>query len=112
MLAVLKAVPDGPAELDRWAFHNRAQIDLIRAGIQAQKGVNLTQYQLYPLDLDNPGTWLENNQQAHNDFNAALGTQGADLTEVNFDNANEREAWVWLEHQEHSIAETALGIAS
>ena len=110
MLAVLKAVPDGPAELDRWAFHNRAQVDLIRAGIQAQKNVNLTQYQLYPVDLDNPGTWLENNQQAHNDFNQVLGLQGHDIEFVDFNNRAQLEAWVALAYMELFDASAALGV--
>jgi hypothetical protein len=31
---------------------------------------------------------------------------------VDFDNANQKEAWIWLEFQEHFRVEAVLGITS
>lgn len=109
MLACLLNTPQTEADWARWGFHHRMSHDAIVAAINAQGG-SLKVYQLDPVTLD--ADWLDRDQQAHNDFNTALHTRGADLTEVDFNAPNQVEAWVWLEHQEHATAEQALGITS
>ena len=95
----------------RWGFHHRQSHDAIVAAINAQGG-KLVTYQLDPIPKNELQDWLERDQQAHNDMNSALGTQGADLTEVNFEDANQKQAWIWLEFQEHFNVERVLGISS
>lgn len=109
MLACLLNTPKSNEDWARWGFHHRQSHDAI---VQAINGLgrSLTTYQLDPVLLNKD--WLDRDQQAHNDFNSALRISGADLTEVNFKKPNEVEAWIWLEFQEHFVAERALGISS
>ena len=109
MLACLLNAPQTDEDWARWGFHHRQSHDAIVAAINTAGG-HLSVYQLDPVTRDKD--WLDRDQQAHNDFNTALRTQGADLTEVDFEKPNEVAAWVWLEHQEHMIAERALGVVS
>lgn len=70
----------------------------------------LTFYVLDPiseLDLQN---WLRRHQQSHTDINSALGIQGSDLTDVDFRNQEEREAWSELHWSEHQQWQAATGI--
>lgn len=111
MLPCLLNAPSTAEDWMRWGFHHRQSHDAIVSAING-KGGKLVEYQLDPVTLDRITDWLDRDQQAHNDMNAALGTQGADLTEVDFANANQVQAWIWLEFQEHQRAEAALGIVS
>ena len=111
MLPCLLNAPRTDDDWARWSWHHRQSHDAIVAAINA-KGGKLQTYQLDPIPVNAIADWLDRDQQAHNDMNSALGTQGADLTEVNFDNENETQAWIWLEYQEHFNVERALGITS
>lgn len=70
----------------------------------------LTVYILDPIpdfDLQN---WLRRHQQSHNDVNSALGVQGTDLTDVDFEKQDEREAWAELHAAEHVQWQEITGI--
>lgn len=75
--------------------------------------INLTVYQVYPVNLNDPQavqTFLENNQQAHDDFNGALGLPGVDLEGVDIKDKKQLEAWTFLNYQELYDASAALEI--
>jgi hypothetical protein len=48
------------------------------------------------------GRWLLDHQKAHNAVNLYLGISGADLSELDWNNRAEVEAWVELNFLEHS----------
>ncbi len=110
MLAAVQGVPNDQAELDRWAFHNAQAIQLIIDTISTKRGVTLPSFQLYPLPIDAPDNWLMWNSQAHTNINNALGLQSHDLIEVDFENKNQLEAWIYLNYQELLAASNLLGI--
>ena len=78
--------------------------------IAAQKGKNLAQYQVDPINFTDFSTFLNNNQQAHNEMLSALGISGADLQQVDIRDANQRRAWIAIHAVEHRDAEMALKI--
>jgi hypothetical protein len=53
---------------------------------------------------------LEQHQQFHNDFNQLAGTAGNDLSDVDFKNAGQIKAWVWLNFIEHQNFHQILGV--
>lgn len=70
----------------------------------------LTEYQLDPINFNDFTTWLENNEQSHDDFNAFLKLQSSDLEEVDPKNESQMQAWINLHFREHQSAESALNI--
>lgn len=113
MLANLVTVPQTAQDWALWGFAHRDHHLLIRNAIQAQVGINLQTYDLDPVPFNDPDAlfnWLERNQLAHNDMDTTLNLQGSDLGSVDFSNANQAQAWVYLHLMEHTAAGDKLGI--
>jgi hypothetical protein len=109
-LAQLLNQPKTDAEWSLWAWSHKDQHDLIRQAIQTKYNVNLDQYVLQPINLDEPALFLDNNQQAHDDFNGVLGTRGSDLLQVDLNNPAQFQSWINLHYQEHYTASAALKV--
>lgn len=110
MLANLLNVPTSDAEWQIWSFSHRDSHVRIRQAIQTQKGVVLPDYQLDPIFPQDMQGWLQRNSQTHNDMDGALGAQGTDLLDVDFNDEKQVQAWMFSHYQEHFTAEQALGI--
>jgi hypothetical protein len=112
MLAVVSEVPRTPQEWLVWSFHHTLSHRAIIDAIFVRDQRYLTEYILDPIPTDAEviKAWLQNNQLAHADFNAVLGTQSADLTSVDFNDRKQLEAWIYLHYQSHLGAETVLRI--
>lgn len=96
---------------DVWAFSNQDNHRLIISEIQKQLNLQLSVRQLDPMPFDeNLEFWLQKHQQSHNDFTSVLGIEGADLTELNFKDRREIDAWTFLHANEHRLANQILGV--
>jgi len=103
-------VPSSPESRSQWAFaHMAHHRDCIRR-VAELGGENLTEYPLDPIDFDDPGIFIYNHQQMHNDLNSALGVFGNDLTDVEFSKPAELSAWVQLNASEHYQYNNLLGV--
>lgn len=74
---------------------------------------NLTEYVLYPFDENNKEdfqTFLENNSQAHDDFNSQLGLQSSDIEELDPKDEKALTSWIYTSYQELYSASAALKI--
>ena len=83
------------------AFWLRAHQDAHRGAAQA---TNTFLPVIDPFDVNNETareTWLADHARAHNEVNAYLKIAGADLTELNWNNPAEVQAWVDLNFLEH-----------
>jgi hypothetical protein len=103
-------VPKDPRGWSYFSFNNREDHDEIRAAILAQKSVRLNRYVLDPIAPEDLPGWLQRHAQSHIEANAALGTQGQDLQDVNLKDEKQLVAWIWNHYQEHNIWHQALGI--
>ena len=110
MLAVLQEIPKSKTEWDRWSWHHKDSHTRIRQAIQKQKSINLPEYQLDPINLEDIDIFLVHNQETHNEMNAALSLQGSDLEGIDFNDEAKRAEWFWTHYQEHRDAENSLGI--
>jgi hypothetical protein len=110
MLAATLNVPNTDTEWSLWSLNNYTVVNAIRAAVLAQKNITLPEYQIEPIPWNDLETWLNNNQQAHNDFNAALGLQSSDILHTNLKDPNERALWVYLNYMELSNACQTLAI--
>lgn len=103
-------VPKNQTDWELFAFANRDQIFAIRQAILARNGINLTEYELYPIDFNNFEAWLQRNQQSHEDFNSVLGLQSSDIESVDPKDEKQLAAWIYLQYQELFSASSVLGI--
>jgi hypothetical protein len=110
MRAVLLEIPKTDEDWDRWSFHHRQDHDVIWQAIRDQNKLNLPEYDLDPIAFDAWDQWLTRNEQAHEDVNGVLGTQGVDLEQLDPKDQDQLEAWVWLHYLEHQTWGTKLGV--
>lgn len=110
MLAILNNTPKSPQDWEVFGFNDRDQINLIRQAIQKKTGINLPEYELYPIPMEKFSDWLDRKSQAHTDFNSVLGLQSNDLTDVDIRDKKQLQAWIYLQYQELYNASAALGI--
>lgn len=110
MLAALLNVPNDEAQWSRWSFNNLDAVSQIRDAIQAQKNVRLPSYDIEPIDFNDLDGWLANNQQAHLDFNSALGLQSNDLEHTDLRDQKQKESFIWLNYMELQQASNVLKI--
>jgi len=75
------------------------------------KGVTQTsEFVLYPFPDRDQLRWMLGNQQMHNEFNAALNLNGADMESVDLKDDTDFKVWLWDHYAEHRAANIALGI--
>ena len=110
-VAALMNIPTTDNEFNQWSFaHAAHHRDCIRATF-AKNGTELAEYVLDPLNRgDGFGTWLYNHQAMHTAQNAALGTQGFDLTDTNWQDAGQLASWIQDNENEHYQWATILGV--
>lgn len=111
MLAALLNAPTTPEEWQTWSWQHRLSHAAI-LGAAAAKGTFLTDYVLDPIPLAHIDDWLERNQQAHVDMDGLVGVQSVDLTDVDFNDARQVQAWIYLHWQDHTTVEQRLGVGS
>ncbi len=107
-LSALYAVPQTPDDWNAWTFNHAAiHYDIVGA-IAQQKKQNLTQFCLNPIgDL---GMWLYWHASMHNQANAALGTKGNDLLDLDLQDAEQLNEWLLLNGSEHQSWNAILGV--
>jgi hypothetical protein len=110
MIPSLFNSPENPNAWSRYSFSHFSSHRRIILALGQQKNVNLTLYDLDPINFDDWPNWLDRNQQAHNDFNSALGLQSGDLVTVDFRNDAQIRSWIYVHAREHEAAERALKI--
>src|SRR5215475_6085630 len=107
-LPFIVAINPGDDELNQWAFnHWQDHLEILQA-IRKQRGVNLESLAIWPINWNDPKNFLEAHQVMHNDMNGVLRLVGDDLSVVNFVNDDQRNAWIYLNGQEHRAARGVL----
>lgn len=110
-VATLISLPWKQPLFPDWVFEHASDHMVIRDRIQRRfPTVNLPVYPLDPMRPRDLERWLELHQQAHNDFNGALGLQSNDLSSVNFEDQLQRDVWAWSNYTEHNAAHAVLGV--
>lgn len=106
-------IPEKTETAADWAsfsFPHAAQHrDYIRVIFQ-NFGISLPEYQLDPIDPQNPGLWPYHHQQMHDQINAILGIPGYNLQEIDFSDREGLQAWADLNNDLHQRTSTILGL--
>lgn len=84
-----------------WSFNHAATHYTVHDAVTVQKGVNLDQFVLHPMNRDDLGMWLYNHQVMHSQTNAALGIQGYDLLSFDLEDPEQLNTWLGLNGAEH-----------
>lgn len=106
----LLSVPKTSQDWWSWSFnHAQDHIDIIQA-IKGKTNVNLTQYQLDPINFDDIEGWEFRHLQTHIDMDNALGIQSADIGDFDINDPQSLEQFISNNWQEHNNAHQTLGI--
>ena len=111
MIVTLLETPRTSEQRARWSFQHRDAHQQVRQAIQAKGGPVLPDYQLDPIADNDLQGWLQRHSQSHGDANQALGLQGVDLLDVDFNDEKQFAAWIWLNFQEHRAWSSVLGVS-
>ena len=109
-LADLFNIPQDDDSMKKWSALHMAHHRSINFAIQQQTNTLLPLYVIDPVNLANPGAFLNQHQDLHNNTDAILGIPGYDLTEVNWNDPGQRASWIWLNATLHRAEADALGI--
>mgnify|MGYP001594669191 CR=1 FL=1 len=109
-VAALFNVPGNPAELAQWSAAHMSHHRDINRRIYELAGVSLPEFVLDPINPDDTGVWEDQHQQMHQEMDAALGINGFDLSNVNFENEAFLAGWIQLHFNEHYQAANILEI--
>lgn len=97
-------------ELAWWLHNNSSEHRQILTAIQQQANIELASYPISSMSPADRSGWLWRHQQMHNDMNAVLGIAGNELSDVDFKQAHQVQAWLALHFEEHLQARQKLGI--
>lgn len=103
-------VPEG---LEQWAFAHARFHESLNWAIEQKYGVRFAEKQLYPVNFEDTASvqiFLQQNQEAHNEFGALLGIQGNDLANVDFSDKDQRDQWFFYELQSLRSAAENVGL--
>lgn len=107
MIATLLSVPVTPGDWTIFSFAHAQVHRQISAGLLL-RGVPTGDYVLDPIPPGAIDEWQGRVQQAHTEMNQALGLQSNNLQSADFNDANQVQAWIYLNWQEDNAALEAL----
>ena len=108
MILNLYTVPVSSSDFDIFSRSNADHHLQIITALASKIGLVI--YQLDPMPPEDLPSWLRRHQQAHNDVNGFLNVNGVDLSDVNFEDQKEMEAWTALHANEHFTWATTTGV--
>lgn len=109
-LASIANIPDDQESLNQWAFSHQAHHTDVTRLVFEDQGIALPQYILDPMNPGNLGVWSYQHQLWHNDINAALGTSGQDLTDVDWRDQSQVASWIFEHFTEHLAWNRITGV--
>lgn len=106
----LLTIPQSEAEWQSWSFNHAQDHIVIIQATEKQKNINLTQYQLDPINFQDIQGWQFRHLQTHIDMDAALGIQSADIEDFDIKDPESIAQFISSNWQEHNNAHQVLGI--
>ena len=95
-----------PEQEKAWSFSHMAHHRLLAEAVYDLTGVQPPLYTLDPWDPD----MVDLHQQMHNSVDAVYGVSGLDLSDVDWQNADQRKRWLWLNATLHQQEQVASGV--
>ena len=99
-----------PQGFTEWTYqHYVAHQAIIDAALKV-KNVQLIQYQIWPVNIDDIDGFLENHQNMHNQMNQLYGVYGNDLSTLDWKDRRAVDAFYFLNWQEHVAVASRCGL--
>lgn len=108
---VLYPPPTGNG-MDEWAHSHWQHHRAILSALRQVKNVAGTEYLIYPFNEHDIQTWLYQHAQMHAEMTAACGINANDLTDVDFKDKKQLDAWMYLHFSEHRAVAQQLGLST
>lgn len=102
--------PQSDKDIQTFSFANQDHHNRVSIAIKQAGGATITPQEVDPIAFFDFERWLERHQQWHNDINSGLGLAGFDLSDLDFKNPKQLNAWVSLHFREHQQWEQATGV--
>lgn len=80
------------------------------ASITVSPYAALTNYQIDPINFQDPRDFIWKHAQLHTDMNGSLGLQSIDLSQFDINDTNKLQAWIYSNYQEHNNVHERLAI--
>lgn len=109
-IAGLYNVPSTQAELNTWSFIHSVHHEDISNTILRVLGVTIPNYVLDPISPEAIYPFLQQHQALHDQISAVLGIEGYDLTDVDWQDPNQLNGWIFLNATVHVQASNILKI--
>lgn len=109
-VADLFNIPSTDEEMAKWSFIHMAHHREVNFAIQQKYGIDLPEYPLDPVSLDDAQSFLNQHQEMHNNSDAILGVAGFNLSEVDWNDPGKRAGWIYLNAILHVAEGSALEI--
>jgi len=109
-LAMVLYPPPTDNGFHEWSLSHYQHHLAIISAIQQTKKIFLPVYPIWPFPQTNIDVWLENHQLLHNEMNAVFQNIGNDLSSIDWQDTRQRDAFFYLNFQEHRSAATDCGV--
>lgn len=109
-VASIYNIPLSSEELLSWSFAHMAHHRDVIAYIDRVHGIQLPEYSLDPMPVDDLGTWALQHNAMHQSQDEILGVAGFDLTELDLGNQEAFTGWVHLNADLHYLESAATGV--
>ena len=99
-----------PQGFTEWVFSHYVHHQAIISAVQQTKGIHLVLYDIYPFNDRNLDNWLQQHQSQHTDMTSVFGINGVDLTNLDFKDRRQLDAWMDLHYREHLAVASDCGL--
>jgi hypothetical protein len=97
---------------EEWAYQHYLHHQAIIQAAKQVFNVLMPLENIYPINLNDMSTWLENHQNQHNSMDSLCNIPGNDLIDVDFTKKIEADAWFQVHWQEHQGVASVLGLGT
>lgn len=108
-LALVRYPPPDKGGWSSFWFHHQQHHNGIEIALSKKLGIAPISWQLWPWFPQDQQRILRVHQQAHTRFTSLLSVDSNDLTSLDLQKKDERDAWLWQNYVEHLGASERLG---
>lgn len=94
---------------DEWVYWHSVHHEAIERSMAQVLGIQPVVFKLYPFFMDDMQNWLLEHQNAHSRFGQLLQVSTQDLSDLDFENKQQKDEWLNQNYLEHLGAAQRLG---
>lgn len=110
-LAQIQYPPPTNSGLQEWAHANWQHHQGILIGLKQVLNLDATMLRIWPWSGKWDADWLQQHQEMHNVMTSALGVPSVDLSDVDYKNRRQLDAWFFSHFIEHQAVASRLALS-